>query len=232
MTTLAAGAPGAIAARPAPFLRSTIGRKITMAVTGVILFGFVLGHMAGNLQLYLGPVVMNHYAVVLRQFLHGAGLWIVRAVLLLSVGLHIWSATTLTLDNWRARPVRYRRWKADGSDYASRTMRWSGYILAAFIVFHLLDLTLGSANPDFVRGDVYGNVVASFSRWPVALAYVVAMLLLGLHVRHGVWSLFRSLGVTHPRYIRAVKLLALLFALVIVVGNCSFPLAVLFGWVR
>jgi len=230
MTTLAATArPGA---RSAGLLRSTIGRKAVMAVTGVILLGFVFLHMVGNLQLYLGAEALNHYAVFLRQFLHGAGIWIARATLLGAVGLHVWSATSLTLDNWQARPVRYRRWEPDASDYASRTMRWSGYILAAFIVFHLMDLTFGNANPGFVAGDVYGNVVASFSRWPVAVSYIVAMLLLGLHIRHGVWSLCRTLGVRHPRYIRVVKGFAMLFALVIVVGNCSFPLAVLFGWVR
>jgi succinate dehydrogenase / fumarate reductase cytochrome b subunit len=231
LTTLAPTA-APVDARATGLFRSTVGRKAIMAVTGVVLLGFVFLHMVGNLQLYLGRAALNHYAAFLRQFLHGGGIWIARAVLLGSVGLHIWSATTLTLDSWRARPVRYRRWEPDASDYASRTIRWSAYILFLFIVFHLMDLTFGNANPSFVPGDVYGNVVSSFSSWPVAVAYIVAMLALGLHVRHGVWSLCRTLGVRHPRYVRMARTFALLFALTIVVGNCSFPLAVLLGWVR
>src|SRR6185436_16903836 len=114
------------------FLASTIGRKIVMAGTGVILFGFVVGHMAGNLQLYLGPTVMNAYAVFLRELLHGAGLWIARAVLLVAVVLHVWAAVSLTRLDLAARPVEYREWKPSESTYASRSMRWSGFILAGF----------------------------------------------------------------------------------------------------
>jgi succinate dehydrogenase / fumarate reductase cytochrome b subunit len=200
-----------------------------MAVTGAILFGFVLGHMIGNLQVYLGPEAMNHYAVFLRELLHGTGLWIVRLVLLAAVGLHIWSAASLTLTSRAARPVAYREQKWKESTYASRTMRWSGVILFFFILYHLMHFTFGNAHPSFIEGDVYHNFVAGFRSVPVSLTYIVAMILLGLHLKHGVWSMFQTLGVSHPRSIRLAHAGAWVFAAVIVIGNVSFPLAVLAG---
>jgi succinate dehydrogenase cytochrome b subunit len=217
---------------PRRFLGSTIGQKIVMAVTGVILFGFVVGHMAGNLQLYLGAEALNAYSVMLREILHGAGLWIARAVLLASVVFHIWAATSLTMVDRGARPVGYREWQARESTYASRTMRVTGVFLLVFVVYHLLDLTLGTVNPSFVEGDVYHNVIASFRVVPVAVMYLLAMLALGLHLRHGVYSMFQTLGVSHPRWERVAYQAATALAVVVVVGNLSFPLAVLFGLVR
>ena len=214
------------------FWRSSIGRKVVMAVTGAILFGFVLGHLAGNLTVYLGPEALNGYAVFLRQFLHGAGLWIARAVLLLSVILHIWSATSLTLSSRAARPVGYRQRQWTESTYASRTMRWSGVIILFFVIYHLLHFTFGTVHPSFVEGDVYHNFVTGFQSVPVSIAYIVAMIFLGLHLRHGVWSMFQTLGVSHPRYIRWAHVGAWIFALIVVVGNCSFPIAVLAGLVK
>ena len=215
-----------------PFVESTIGRKVVMAVTGLVLFGFVLGHFVGNLTLYLGPEAINGYSRFLHAFLHGGGLWVARSGLLASAILHVWSATSLTLESWAARPLSYRRWKAKDSTYASRTMRWGGVILFAFIAFHLLHLTFGSVHPDFEPGDVYHNVVYGFQVWPVSVFYIVAMLLLGLHLDHGVWSLCQTLGLSHPRYKRWARAAARGFAVLIVVGNCSFPVAVLAGWVR
>jgi succinate dehydrogenase / fumarate reductase cytochrome b subunit len=214
------------------FWRSSIGRKVVMAVTGAILFGFVLGHLAGNLTVYLGPEALNGYAVFLRQFLHGAGLWVARAVLLLSVILHIWSATSLTLSSRAARPVGYRERQWTESTYASRTMRWSGVIILLFVIYHLLHFTFGTVHPSFVEGDVYHNFVTGFQSVPVSIAYIVAMIFLGLHLRHGVWSMFQTLGVSHPRYIRWAHVGAWIFALIVVVGNCSFPIAVLAGLVK
>jgi succinate dehydrogenase / fumarate reductase, cytochrome b subunit len=214
------------------FLGSTIGKKVVMASTGVVLFGFVLGHMAGNLQLYLGSDALNRYAVWLREFLHGGGLWIARAVLLGCVGLHIWAAASLTIADRAARPVGYREWEARESTFASRTMRWSGVFLLAFVIYHLLDLTFGVVNPHFVPGDVYHNVIASFRVLPVSLFYIAAMLLLWVHPRHGVWSMLRTLGLAHPRYEALVHRAAAAFATLIVAGNISFPLAVLFGVIR
>ena len=214
------------------FLGSSIGKKVVMALTGVILFGYVLGHMIGNLQVYLGPEALNHYAVVLRQVFHGWALWIVRVLMLVAVGLHIWAATALTLESRRARRVGYGEQKWKESTYASRTMRWGGVIIALFVVFHILNLTTGTVHPGFVEGDVYHNFVAAFRNVPTSIVYTIAMIALGLHLRHGVWSMFQTLGVSHPRYIAMAKAAALLFAVIIVAGNLSFPIAVLAGFIR
>jgi succinate dehydrogenase / fumarate reductase cytochrome b subunit len=222
--------PGA--GRVATFLSSTLGKKVVMAVTGVVLFGFVVGHMLGNLQVYMGPKALNAYAVLLREALHGGALWVVRAALLGAVGLHIWAATSLTLASWSARPRGYRRWKAQESTYASRTMVWSGPILAAFIVYHLLHLTTGNAHPAFVEGDVYRNVVVGFRSWPVSLFYVVAQLALGLHLYHGVWSMMQTVGLSHPRYNRWRTAFAAVVTSAVVLGNISIPVAVLSGFIE
>jgi succinate dehydrogenase / fumarate reductase cytochrome b subunit len=214
------------------FVRSSIGRKVVMAATGAILVGFVIAHMIGNLQVYMGPEAMNGYAVWLRQVLHGAGLWIARAVLLAAVILHIWAATSLTLSSRRARPIGYREQKWRESTYASRTMRWGGVIILLFVIYHILHMTTGTVHQSFIEGDVFHNFVAGFRVVPVSLFYIFAMLALGLHLKHGVWSMFQTLGVSHPRYIRAAHVLAWVVAIVVVVGNISFPLAVLAGIVK
>jgi len=211
------------------FLGSSIGRKVIMAVTGVILFGYVFGHMIGNLQVYLGPEALNHYAVLLRTILHGWALWAVRAVMLAAVGLHIWAAAALTLESRRARPQGYGEVKWKESTYASRTMRWGGVILLFFIIFHILNLTTGTVHPNFVEGDVYHNFVAGFQNVPTSIAYMIAMIALALHLRHGVWSMFQTLGVSHPRYIALAHAAAWAFAVIILVGNLSFPIMVLAG---
>ena len=216
----------------ATLFESTIGKKAVMAVTGLILFGFVVGHMIGNLQVYLGSEALNHYAVFLREFLHGGGIWVVRAVLLLATALHIWAATSLTLGSWRARPVRYRVQRYRESDYAARTMRWSGPILALFVIYHLLHLTVGSVHPNFLEGDVYRNVIAGFRVVPVSAFYIVAMLALGLHMYHGVWSMLQTLGLSHPRYNGLRALCSSVVTAAVVVGNISIPVAVLAGLVR
>jgi succinate dehydrogenase cytochrome b subunit len=218
--------------KAATFSASTIGRKVVMGVTGVILFGFVLGHMFGNLQLYMGAAALDAYSVFLHHLLHGTGLWIARAVLLGSVVLHIWAATSLTLTSWSARPVGYRMIRRRESTYASRTMVWSGPILAFFIVYHLLHLTTGTVHPSFQEGAVYHNVVAGFRVWPVAAFYIAAMVALGFHLWHGVWSMLQSLGLSHPRWDALRRVAATVFTLLIVAGNISFPLAVLLGLVR
>ena len=223
----------ALAVRPpATFLGSTVGRKVVMAASGMVLIGFVFVHMIGNLQLYAGPEALDLYAVFLRTFLHGAGIWIFRSVMLVAVGLHGWAATTLTLENWEARPQGYRLWKAQDSTYASRTMRWGGVMLAMFIAYHLLHLTIGSANPDFREGEVYHNVVVGFQVWYVSAVYIVAMVMLGLHLDHGVWSFAQTLGLQHPRYKRYLRFLSRGLALLVVLGNISFPIAVLAGVVK
>ncbi|HXO20304.1 MAG TPA: succinate dehydrogenase cytochrome b subunit [Thermoanaerobaculia bacterium] len=215
---------------------SAVGKKAVMAVSGIVLFGFVLGHMIGNLKLYEGPQVLNAYAAFLRSVgtpaLPPSGLlWIVRSVLLVAVVLHIAAAWQVTMLSRAARPAGYARREMVHASYASRTMRWGGVIILLFVVYHLLDLTFGKLNPSFREGDVYHNVVASFRVWWVALFYVVAQLALGLHLYHGLWSLFQSLGWNHPRFNAWRSGFAHAFAWIITVGNVSFPLAVLFGLV-
>jgi succinate dehydrogenase / fumarate reductase cytochrome b subunit len=212
------------------FYASTVGKKAAMAVSGCILFLFVVGHLIGNLQIYEGPEKLNRYAALLRSM--PALLWSVRTVLLAMVLLHIWSSVQLAARNIAARPVGYRKKKAVGSSYASRTMYWSGPIILAFIIYHLLDFTFGKVNPHFEPGNVYGNVVASFQLIPVAGFYILAMLLLCLHLYHGLWSMFQSLGIAHPRYTPMLRKGAAVVAALIAVGNISIPTAVLLGLLK
>ncbi len=218
--------------RPARFLASTNGKKVVMAVTGVILFAFVIGHMLGNLQVYEGPAKINAYGRFLKSI--PELLWAVRITLLLSVCLHIWASIGLALRNNAARPDGYARRKNTVSTYASRTMYWSGPILFCFIVYHLLHFTVGVVHPGatFVEGDVYQNMVSSFSVWYVSSWYIFSMILLGLHIRHGAWSFVQSLGFNHPRHTPVIKKLAAAAALLIVLGFISIPISVLAGLVK
>jgi succinate dehydrogenase / fumarate reductase cytochrome b subunit len=217
---------------------SDLQKKYVMAVTGVVLMGFVLVHMAGNLKLYLGASSLDHYSAWLRT----AGepvlprevlLWLVRVTLLGAVILHLDAAFRLARSSRRARPTPYaapRTYVA--ADFASRTMRWTGPIVLLFVVFHLLDLTWGTANPRFAEGHPYENVVASFERAPVAIAYVIANLALAFHLYHGAWSLFQSLGVGGHGTRAATRRFAIGYAALVAVGNVSFPIAVVTGVIR
>jgi len=206
-----------------------------MAVTGLILVGFVLGHMAGNLQIYL-PVGENGVYAIDKYgaLLHSSEelLWGVRLALLASVGLHIWSAIQLASASNAARPIRYVKQSPLKSSYASRTMYWSGPIIGFFIIYHLLHFTTGSVHPDYRYLSVHDNVVKGFSVWYVSAFYIVAMSMLALHLYHGVWSMFQSLGFNHPRYTPRLQAGAKAFAFLIAAGNISIPLAVLSGLVK
>ena len=212
------------------FFSSTLGKKWLMAVTGLILFGFVVGHMLGNLQIYLGQERLDHYAELLQA--NKPFLWAFRSVLLFSVSVHIWAAVVIWLRNRSARPVKYRMFQPPGLDYAARTMVWSGPIIALFIIYHILDFTVGTANPDFIKGEVYHNVLASFSNPVIALVYMAACLLLAFHLYHGLWSLFQTFGWDHPRFGWIRRALAIFFSALIGAANISIPLAVLTGFVR
>lgn len=209
------------------FYGTSIGKKVVMAATGIVFLGFVVIHLLGNLQIYMGPAKLNAYAA----FLHAnPGLvWTLRLVLLGAVGLHVLAATQLTLQSWAARPRKYVKQRYQESDYAARTMRWSGPFLGLFIVYHLLHFTTGTAHGSFVPGDVYANVVAGFSVVPISAVYIVAMLSLGFHMYHGLWSLFQTLGANHPKYNHLRRGLAAAVTLVVVCGNISMPVAVLAG---
>jgi succinate dehydrogenase / fumarate reductase cytochrome b subunit len=212
------------------FYISTIGKKAVMAVSGAILFLFVVGHLIGNLQIYEGPEKLNQYAAFLRSM--PALLWTARITLLVMVGLHIWSSFALLSRKLEARPSGYVQWKPSRSSYASRTMYWSGPIILAFVIYHLLDFTFGTVNPHFQEGDVYSNVVASFQLIPVSAFYILAMVLLCMHLYHGLWSMFQSLGFYHPRFTPLLKRAAAVAAILVAAGNISIPVAVLTGLVR
>lgn len=212
------------------FYESTIGKKAIMAFSGFILFGFLIAHMLGNLQVFLGPAVMNHYA----ETLHGNPplLWTARIVLLAAVVLHIWASVQLALLKKEARPVSYVKYGNVQASYASRTMMWSGPIILAFVIFHLLHFTTGTVHPDFVELAAYQNVVNGFLVIPVAISYIVAMVLVGLHLSHGIWSMFQSLGFSHPRYTPMIKTFAAVFSWILIAGFISVPIAVMTGLVR
>jgi succinate dehydrogenase / fumarate reductase, cytochrome b subunit len=217
---------------------TTVGKKISMAVSGVILIGFVVGHMIGNLKVYQGADAFNHYAEGLRTFgdpFFGRGqlLWLIRFVLLAAVGVHITAAVQLVLRSRRARPVGYKRYDNDMVfSYASRTMTWGGVIILGFVVYHLLHLTFGTAHPDFVHGDAYHNFVRGFRSVPVSAAYILTMIPLGFHLYHGFWSMLQTLGATNPKWNHVRRPIAAALALIVVLGNISFPVAVLTGMVR
>lgn len=210
--------------------RSPIGKKAVMALTGVVLFGFVVGHLLGNLQVFLGREKLDAYAA----FLHGSPglLWGTRAVLVGCTALHVLAAVQLTLLSRAARPVAYHLHEPVQATYAARTMVWSGLIIAAFVVYHLLHLTTGTVHPDYREMAVYDNLVKGFRSVPASATYLVAMVLLGLHLQHGLWSLFQTLGVSHPRALPLLRRSAALVAAAIVAGNVSIPIAVLAGLVR
>ena len=222
----AVAASGALA-RGASFYRTTIGKKVVMAVTGVLLFGFLLAHMAGNLQFFLGPEKLNAYAENLRNIL--PVLWALRIGLVVATILHVASSISLARTQRIARPVAYARRQNVGSNYASRTMYWSGPIVFAFAIYHLLHFTWGSVHPNFRELKPYENLVVGFSNPIVAIAYIIAMVLLGMHLYHGLWSMFQTLGVAHPRYTPKLKAFAKVFTVIIVLGFISIPIAVLAG---
>lgn len=216
---------------------TAVGKKWVMALTGIGLMGFVFAHMVGNLKMYQGRAAYDSYAETLRYLLYPimpayGVLWLFRIGLITMFALHIHSAYTLTRMNHRARPVKYQ----SGRDYiavsfASRTMRWTGIIIGLYVVFHIADLTVGWANPDFVYGAAYDNLVASLERPAIAVVYILANLALGVHLYHGGWSMFQSLGLNNPRYNSARKAFAAGFAVIVAAVNISFPIAVLAGLV-
>jgi len=216
--------------RVARFYESTIGKKAVMAVTGLVLFGFLIAHMLGNLQIFLGRSVMNHYA----ETLHGNPLllWTVRTILLIAVVLHIWASVQLSLIKREARPTAYVKYKPIHSSWASRTMMLSGPIIAAFVVFHLLHLTTGTIHPHFVPLHAYENLVNGFSVIPFALAYIALMFFIGFHLSHGAWSMFQSVGFSHPRYTPLIRRAAAVAAWILTAGFISVPVAVVVGLVR
>jgi succinate dehydrogenase / fumarate reductase cytochrome b subunit len=212
------------------FWRSTIGKKIVMAVTGLIGVGFVISHVASNVTVFKGTEHVNDYAVFLRSL--GPLLYVARIVLIAAVLLHVVAALQLMRRADDARPVGYRRREPQVSTLASRSMKVGGVLLLAFIVFHIADLTFGVGHPDFVHLRPGENMIAGLRRWPVALFYLLAMLSLGLHLYHGAWSSMRTLGAARQSLHPLKRALPLVLAILVAGGFASIPLAVLFGVLR
>ncbi len=217
------------------FWGSAVGKKWVMALTGIGLMGFVFAHMFGNIKMFFGRTDFDHYSEQLRYLLypilpHTWTLWALRIGLIVMFALHIIAAAQLTAMNRRSRPVRYQSPRDYiAANFASRTMRWTGIIVALYVLFHLADLTWGWVNPDFVRGAAYDNLVASLSRPPVAAIYLIGNLALGVHLFHGAWSIFQSIGVNSPRYNGVRRAFAAAFAIVTIGMNCAFVIAIQTG---
>jgi succinate dehydrogenase / fumarate reductase cytochrome b subunit len=215
--------------------RSALGKKYLMAVSGLVGLGYVLAHMLGNLKLYQSAEDFNAYAHFLRRLLYpilpeSGMLNLLRLVLIAALVLHVTTAYQLTVMNRRARPERYKSPRDYVvADFAARTMRWTGVIVLLFIGYHLADLTFGWVNPAPSGSTPYDKVIASFSSLPIAGFYLVANAALGLHLYHGVWSLFQSMGWNNRRFNHLRRSLAVGFTAVVVGGNLSFPIAVQLG---
>lgn len=219
------------------FYASSIGKKILVALTGLMLFGFVVGHMIGNLLIFVGKDAINEYGHMLQTMLHGGGVWIARLGLLTAVVIHIVATVSLTKENRAARKDAYARHKAQVSSTSSRIMIWSGLTILAFIIYHLLHFTIHAGN-DYgtykttLHGetvhDVYRMVIAGFSWFPAVIFYIIAMALLTSHLSHGFSSLFQTLGLSTDKSEPLFKKLGYLFAGLILIGNCSIPIAIYF----
>ncbi len=216
---------------------SSIGKKTVMAVTGLIMVAFLLVHMLGNLKIFFGPHDFDAYAAWLRTIgepvLHGAWyLWIQRVVLLVAVLAHITAAAQLSRRDLKARPVKYSHGQRPQATFATRTMRYGGVILALFIIWHILDLTAGKVNPDFVKDHPYHNVVADFQTWWINVIYIVAMIMVGLHINHGFRSAAQTLGRKNAFRGQALQATGTTLALVITVGFLAVPIGVMTGLVK
>lgn len=220
------------------YIKSSVGAKHVMAVTGLMLVGFLLVHMAGNLQVFKGPEAINTYAANLQSL--GPLLWVARIGLILIFSIHILSAIRLVLMNKAARPVKYQMVKSEKSSFASRTMAVGGVIVILFVVFHLVHFTFGGGPlsaeyevyDEFERHDVFKMVVVGFQNPIVSIVYLISISMLCLHLSHGVTSLFQSLGLDHPRFKGLFKKAGPAIALIILVGNCAMPIACLVGWIK
>lgn len=215
------------------FWQSQVGKKIVMAITGLIGVGFVIGHMVGNLQVFQGPEKINAYGHFLHETM-GELLWPVRGVLLAAVILHVAAAVQLTRQKQAARPAGYKKWEPQISTFASRSIRWGGALLFFWLIFHILHFTIRPqlTSPGFSETDVYGNIVRGFSNPLVVAFYVVAMGSLALHLFHGAWSSFRTLGVARAKPRPTARSVATAIAAIVTLGFIAVPLGVAFGIIR
>lgn len=209
------------------FYGTSIGKKAVMALTGAMMVGFVLIHLLGNLQVFAGAERVNHYSALLHA--SPMLLWGARAVLGLALLTHLLTGALLILAGLRGRPQGYALQRFQTATYASRFMRWTGPLMAVFIGYHLLHNTIGVIHPGFTPGDIYQNVVLGLRSAPDAATYILAMLLLGMHLKHGLWSLMQTLGLNNSRSDRLLRGLAAAMALLVIAGFIAIPVAVLTG---
>jgi succinate dehydrogenase / fumarate reductase cytochrome b subunit len=220
--------------RAANIYSTTVGKKIVMAVSGVVLAGFVVGHMLGNLHLFEGAAEINEYGAYLREIgaplvPHGAALWASRAILLLALGAHVLSWISVARKSRDARRTGYQSYERKVFSKTSLTMGWAGVFIFLFVIFHLLHLTTGDAHPDFVHGDVYHNLIVGLGGWPVASVYLLAAASVALHLYHGVWSATQTLGLDYPRLDRYRRPLSIGIAVIVGLGFAAVPLAIATG---
>lgn len=208
--------------------QSTIGKKVAMAITGLILVGFLVSHMISNIFVLFAPEKLDHYAEWLRGF--GPLLWVARAGLLAAVGIHILAAWQLTQRARTGRQQSYDRYERHVATYSAHTMRWGGVLILVFIIFHILHYTIGTVHPDFRTGEVGRNVIVGMQSAPVAVFYLVAMIALGAHFWHGLWSVFQTLGINHPTWNRWRRSIAIALSVVVAGGFAAIPVAALLGW--
>ncbi|HUV31204.1 MAG TPA: succinate dehydrogenase cytochrome b subunit [Acidobacteriota bacterium] len=215
-------------------ITTSIGKKIVMAITGFVSFGYVVGHMLGNLQIYLGQDQLNAYA----EFLHSLGpmLWAIRAVLFISFVLHIWLGIQLKLENWQSRPVGYRVKDTVEATLASRTMIYTGLLVLAFVAYHVLHFTVRVTNPAYVtladgqgRFDAYSMVILGFQNYWISGLYIIAMFMVAYHLSHSFSSMFQTMGWSNQRSKKALEVLSALIAIVLFVGFVSIPVTILAG---
>lgn len=214
--------------RVGAFWRSLVGKKIVMAVTGVILFLFVVGHLLGNLQIFDGPERLNAYSAFLKKL--GEILWAIRAILLISLILHVIASIQVSVASLKARPVGYEDKKRIETSFAARTMIWSGPLIFFYVVYHLMMFTFLTTGPGYSETDVYRNEVLAFQVPAITAVYILAMLFLGLHLYHGAWSMLHTLGASSPRYRVLRRTVAPIVAILITAGYITIPVAVLAGW--
>lgn len=221
-----------------PVTKTSIGRKLLMATSSIILFVYVVGHLAGNLKIFLGADSFNHYAEWLRVvgtplFPEQGVLWIARVVLLAALLVHVGAYVDLWRRSRKARTVRYKKFEPQVFSWTSRTMMWGGIAILGFVVFHVLHLTTGHVEPDlayeFQRGNPYENAIAGFRVWWVTGFYIVGVVALGMHLYHGLWSALQTFGINNPKYNRYRRPTAGAIAVLITVGYLVIPLAVMMG---
>lgn len=230
-------APPTTASMPARLLNRSIGKKILMSLSGLVLMAYVVGHLIGNLQIFVGQNALNAYAVFLRSI--GVWLWVIRAFLLAMLIIHVWFAIKLYFENRGARPIRYKRKVYQEATLSSRTMIWTGIGVFLFVVYHLLHFTFIVTNPQYShledalgRHDVYSMVILGFQNYIISAVYIVSVAIVGYHIVHASKSMFQTWGLNDSNFEKIIRPVTVIFAWLIFLGYLSIPVAVLIGIVK